>query len=315
MRLKDILTLSQKLTQQEANINRYRDLIQDWQGFKDALSQPLPKVIWINRGRGEFEEILEEEGWGQEWFEPLTWHDQAYRVRRDLPLGQSLSYRLGLFHIQEEVSMLPPYLLNPRPFERILDLCAAPGNKTMQLALAMEQTGTLIANDLKPKRLSSLKIAADRLGITNLGYTAMDGRYFPKTDPFDRILADVPCSSEGTVRKNPRVLDHNMKPHRPFADGVQLGLLKRAIQLCKPGGRIVYSTCSFRPEENEWVIHKALQGGAVELETSQIPGFETDPGLTRWGSEEFSQDLKMCHRIWPHLNDSGGFFIACLRKT
>lgn len=297
------------------NLQRYRDIIVDFDAFLETVRRPLPKCIWLHPERWSLERILQQEGWSSKSLVPLSWRKQAYRLALPLPLGGALTHTLGCFHIQEEVSMTPAALLKPRPGEKILDLCAAPGNKTAEIALAMKNTGTVIANDRSPQRLKSLRSTLSRLGICNVSTQVSDGlRLGWPENFFDAVLADVPCSCEGTLRKSPSVMDHDMKSMVPLAAGLQIGLLQKAVTLCKPGGRVLYSTCTFRPEENEMVVDAILKRNQVRLVEVSLPGLKFSPGIRSWGSLSFQPDMEKCARIWPHQNNSGGFFLALLVK-
>jgi 16S rRNA C967 or C1407 C5-methylase (RsmB/RsmF family)/NOL1/NOP2/fmu family ribosome biogenesis protein len=297
---------------------RYRRLIDDPEAFVDALERPLPVCIWAHPRRLAAEDLaarLRAAGLDPE---PLPWYPQALRLPAETQPGNRLEYVTGLFHVQEEVSLLPVTLLDPQPGERILDLCAAPGNKTAQIALQVGDSGCVVANDRNLGRMSILRRALDRLGVTNCVTTVYDGSNFSNdAGTFDRVLADVPCSCEGTSRKSSQEWD----PHRRTRPGslasLQWALLRKAVQLCKVGGRIVYSTCTYAPEENEAVVQQALEAfpGCLEVRSAQIEGFRSAPGLTSWQGEDFDPRLERALRAFPHHNDTGGFFVAVLEKV
>lgn len=295
---------------------RYRPLVDDWAAFCDALARPLPVCVWANTLKATPERVaasLEEEGFPAE---PLPWYPGAFRLPADADAGTRLPYVTGLYHIQEEVSLLPPLLLGPQPHERVLDLCAAPGNKTAQIAVALQNTGTVVANDRSMGRLQVVHATMSRLGIANASTTCYDAASFPGGAPYDRILADVPCSCEGTSRKHPGVLQ-NAGPEQSCRLGrTQEAILRRAAALCRPGGRIVYATCTYAPEENEAVVDAVLRahGGALRLLPARAPGLAATPGLTEWEGQPFDASLAYALRVWPHQNDSGGFFAAVLEK-
>ena len=307
-----MMLLSDKAFQ---GLKRYHDVVDDFSALVAAAQRPLPRTMWLRPDGPDLGAILEMTNWPEKAFSPLSWRQQAYRVSPEINLGGSLPYVLGHLHIQEEVSMMPPELLAPKPGERILDMCAAPGNKTAQMALMMQNTGTIIANDRAPLRLTSLRSTLSRLGICNVTTSVSDGLLL-KAEPntFDRVLCDVPCSCEATIRKNPKVMEHSLQDYTFLAGGLQVGLLRKAVELCRPGGTIVYATCTFRPEENEAVVHAVLTDGNIELAPISLPGFKASHGLTSWGPMEFASELMMTRRIWPHQNDSGGFYLAKLRK-
>jgi 16S rRNA C967 or C1407 C5-methylase (RsmB/RsmF family)/NOL1/NOP2/fmu family ribosome biogenesis protein len=286
--------------------------------FAASLAEPLPQCVWANPlrlSRQELSELFRSEKLAAA---PVPWSDHALRLPVDFRPGLSWLYRAGLMQIQEEAALLSVRLLDPRPGERILDLCAAPGNKTAQIATALGNGGTVIANDINVGRLAPLHAAISRLGLMNVTTTARTGTTYPAPDGFfDRVLADVPCSGEGTIRKG-------FGKHQPVpADfrqrlmGTQRALLRRAIDLCRPGGRIVYSTCTFAPEENEGVVDHILRErpGDIRIIGMTIEGLATSPGLTQWQETSFHPDLAKAHRLWPHLTNTGGFFAVLLERT
>jgi NOL1/NOP2/sun family putative RNA methylase len=298
---------------------RYRPIIDNWMAFQEALLRPLPTCIWANTLRVKPErlaKLLANDGIS---LRPLRWHPTAFRLSDDISPGRRWEYLAGLFHVQEEVSMLPVVLLDPQPGERILDLCAAPGNKTAQCAVAMANSGTILANDRAFRRLRAARNAIERLGLANVSTLVYDGTSLPSSvGRFDRVLVDVPCSAEGTSRKRPQILNQTSLDHSLRWQGIQLALLRRAVQLCRPGGRIIYATCTYAPEENEAVVDQVLRElgpDILRVTPASIPGLECSPGLTHWKDQQFDPSLHMAKRIWPHQNDSGGFFVVVLQKS
>ena len=298
---------------------RYRSIIDDWAAFQQVLERPLPAALWTNTLKASPERLarlLPAEGIP---LEPLPWRPGGFKLLvHDAKPGNHWGFLGGLYHVQEEVSLLPVLLLDPRPGDRVLDLCAAPGNKTAQIAVAMGNRGTVIANDRDYYRIRAIHHMMERLGILNTSTTLFDGANYPKgAGLFDKILVDVPCTCEGTVRKSPELtLDPTGGLSRKMSGG-QKALLRKAIQLCKPGGRIVYSSCTYAPEENEAVIHALLRevgGHVVRLVPAGVEGFQTSQGLKVWDGETFDDSLQLAMRIWPHQNDTGGFFVAVLEK-
>ncbi|MCA9973114.1 MAG: methyltransferase domain-containing protein, partial [Anaerolineales bacterium] len=249
---------------------------------------------------------------------PLPWQPDAFRLPSDFQPGLHWSFLAGLFHIQEEVSMLPVQLLDPQPGERILDLCAAPGNKTAQIAVAVGAHGTVVANDRDVNRMRATRQNLDRLGLFNVTTLTADGSNLPKgAGSFDRVLVDVPCTCEGTCRKDPDALAKASVAGSLKLTGTQQALLRKAVQLCRPGGRIVYATCTFAPEENELIVDAILRetgADVIRLRPARIPGFAASPGITTWQGQALHPDLAHCLRVWPHQHDTGGFFVAVLEK-
>lgn len=301
-----------------APLERYRPLIDDWGAFMAALGRPLPTCVWTNTLRTDSDTVqalLEEAGMAPR---PLSWRDDAFRLGTAEGLGAAWWYKAGLGHAQEEVSMLPVRLLDPRPGDRVLDLCAAPGGKTAQIAVALANRGTVVANDAVMGRMKPLRANIERLGLVNISTTQHDGANLPgAAGLFDRILVDAPCSGEGTWRKNPYGIIGLGEAASRERGGLQRALLRKATQLCRRGGQIVYSTCTFAPEENEEVVDAILREQGPErlrLVAASVPGFVTAPGVTEWAGRTLLPELAQCLRVWPHHNDTGGFFIAVLEK-
>ncbi len=205
--------------------------------------------------------------------------------------------------------MVPPLVLDPRPGDEVLDLCAAPGSKTTQIAQQMNNHGLIIANEPSLSRVTPLRSNCERLGITNVAITRYDGRVFPDY-LFDRVLVDAPCSAEGRARRDFRVCSRSSLKKSLDIQVLQKGLLRRAIRLTKPGGVIVYSTCTYAPEENELVVEAMLD--EAHLEHVSVSGLIECPGIAEWDGKKHSDDLKLCARYYPHQNNTGGFFVAKL---
>lgn len=299
-----------------AVFDRYRELIDDWPAFLDALRRPLPTVLWTNTLRLTPEALAEDLRRDGLEPEPILFWPGAFRLPAGARPGKSLAFLTGCFHIQEEVSLLSIALLDPRPGERLLDLCAAPGNKTLQAAVRMEDRGSVVANDKSKHRLGVLRRNVERLGLTSIALLQADAGNLPRTcGLFDRVLADVPCSCEGTSRKNPEVTRLPLTPGAR-ARG-QAAILRKAIRKCRPGGRLVYSTCTYAPEENEAVVDtvlRELEPGTVDIVEARLPGFRFAPGVVEWQGRQYLPELANTRRAYPHHNDTGGFFVAVMER-
>jgi NOL1/NOP2/sun family putative RNA methylase len=222
---------------------------------------------------------------------------------------------LGFIHIQEELSMVPPLVLDPLPGECVLDLCASPGSKTTQISQMMENQGLVIANEPSLARVAPLRSNCERLGVLNVAVTRYDGRNFPR-GPFDRVLVDAPCSSEGRERRGPGVLSRCSRERSLDLGVLQISLLKNALRLTKPGGTVVYSTCTYAPEENELVVQKVLEDAEdLRLEKVSIAGLQECPGITEWNGKRLNDALSCTARYYPHINDTGGFYVAKIIKN
>jgi len=213
--------------------------------------------------------------------------------------------------------MLPPLVLKPRPGDSVLDLCAAPGSKTTQLAALMENKGAIIANDVATRRLKSLVFNLRRMGVTNVAVTKLFGQqvgnlYF---ECFDRVLIDAPCSALGTIGKSPEVPSWWTPASSQRLAANQRQLIQSGLKALRPGGVLVYATCTIDPEENERVVDYALRNFPVVLEKISLPGIQSRPGLTETSSDSFCKELEKTVRIYPFENPCEGFYIARLRKT
>lgn len=301
-----------------AAFERYRELVDDFERFAAACVAPLPTCVWANPARVALPELRDR--LAAQGLDPqlLGWHPLALRIRDDELPGHQIDFLGGRCHVQEEVSLVPPVLLDARPGERVIDLCAAPGGKTALIAMAMQGCGTLIANDRNIHRIRALRAVTERLGLCNVITTVHNAPNLSRgMGTFDRVLADVPCTGEGTSRKNPRVLTEDGERDRSRMVTLQLAILRRAVSICRPGGRIVYSTCTYAPEENEGVVDTVLreQAGALTVLPITIPGLRTAPGIGGWRGRAFHADLRHALRLWPHHGDRGGFFAVAMERS
>lgn len=250
----------------------------------------------------------------------VPWFSDAFiltsGIQRDLT--QTDEYRLGHFYVQSLSSMIPPLVLDPKPDTKTLDITAAPGSKTTQIAACMKNQGIIIANDTSRTRMYRLEANLNIQGVTIATITRHDARSIWKHYPeqFDYVLADVPCSMEGRfcVSKPETYNDWSLKKVRDMAL-LQRWILRSAISTAKPGGTIVYSTCTLSPEENEgvvdWILNK--DKGAVTVEHIDIPGLPSFPGITSWGDKTYDTTLSRALRIYPS-DIMEGFFVIKLRK-
>jgi 16S rRNA C967 or C1407 C5-methylase (RsmB/RsmF family) len=225
----------------------------------------------------------------------------------------------GSIYLQNLSSMLAPYVLNPQPGETVLDLAAAPGGKTIQMAQQMLNQGHLSAVEAVRNRMFKLQANLKRGNVLICKTYLTDGRTVGNKTPgrFDRILLDAPCSSEARIHcQNPQSWSTWSLRKLRETSRKQIGLLKAAIRAVKPGGMVLYCTCSFAPEENEQVVDKVLRkfGDAVALEPIELPIANQQPGLTSFGETEYDPRLSATRRVLPdHLMDA--FYLAKLVKN
>jgi NOL1/NOP2/sun family putative RNA methylase len=296
-------------------LDRYRDIVPDYETFRAIQCQPLHSSARINTLKIKRDLLLERLAEQGVLFQTFAWYPLGLKLEAESP-GKLQENLLGYIHIQEELSMVPPLVLDPRPGETVLDLCASPGSKTTQISQMMENRGLVIANEPSLARVSPLRSNCERLGAMNVAITRYDGRNFPR-GPFDRVLVDAPCSSEGRERRGSGgVLARSNCKRSMDLQVLQIGLLKNALRLTKPGGVVVYSTCTYAPEENELVVQAVLEEtDEARLERICLPGLKECPGITKWNGRKLKDELRYAARYYPHINDTGGFFVAKIIKN
>jgi 16S rRNA (cytosine1407-C5)-methyltransferase len=226
--------------------------------------------------------------------------------------------RRGEVYRQGLSSMLPVAVLDPQPGENVLDMCAAPGSKTTQIAARMNNQGKIAAIEAVRGRYYKLRAVAQLMGATNISFHLMDARRFQARDGlFDRILVDAPCSSEGRFDLNePKTFAYWSPRKIKEMAHKQRGLLLSACRLLKPDGILVYSTCTFAPEENEGVVDWLLRKtkGAMSVQEICPEGVASYPAVTQWNGKPFDAQVGKCFRVLPG-EQMEGFFLAKLKKN
>jgi len=311
-------------------INRINKLLtnkEDSNKYWEILKKPILRSIRANLIKSnpqKLKQTLEQKNWKV----TIPWknHNDIMIIENELEpgeLGRALEHLLGYYYIQELASMLPVLSLDPKPNDLILDLCAAPGSKTSQFASYMNNTGTIIANEVSIGRIKILASNLERLGVSNTIITKKDGvalckklhKYIPNLN-FDKILVDAPCSGEGTLRSSQKTyLMWNLKTIKNLPK-LQSELFLSAFELLKIGGSIVYSTCTHAPEENEGVVSQILYSlkDRIKIKKPNLP-LKYRPGLTKWLDSKYHPNVKECARIYPHDNNTEGFFVSLFEKT
>ncbi|NUL39112.1 16S rRNA (cytosine(1407)-C(5))-methyltransferase RsmF [Kosakonia sacchari] len=283
--------------------------------FIAACQRPLRRSIRVNTLKisvDDFLQLVAPYGWQ---LTPVPWCAEGFWIERDdedaLPLGSTAEHLSGLFYIQEASSMLPVAALfaDGEMPQRVMDVAAAPGSKTTQIAARMDNTGAILANEFSASRVKVLHANISRNGISNVALTHFDGRVFGPALPemFDAVLLDAPCSGEGVVRKDADALKNWSVASNLEIAATQRELIDSAFHALKPGGTLVYSTCTLNREENEAICHW-LQGqypDAVEF----LPLGELFPQASQALTAE-----GFLH-VFPQIYDCEGFFVARLRKT
>ena len=294
--------------------HRYRSIIPDWDRFQETILSRDPTTIRVRTGRISLADLdcrLQEQGFVTETIEGLT--DFLRIIDGPHSVADTIENWLGLFYIQQVSSGLAAPILAVSSGEKILDMCAAPGGKTTHVADLMGDLGCIVAVDRNDDRIRALLGNLYRTVHPNVLVVSGDGRDLPEGALFDRVLVDVPCSAEGTIRRK----RGNKRPQRKnFQEEItrrQESLLRKAIALTRPGGTVLYSTCTFAPEENEAVVNSVLQDSPVVLDPIEVCVPHTQ-GLTSFEGQHYDTSLEGACRIYPHHLDSGGLFLAKLSR-
>ncbi|NJE76032.1 tRNA (cytosine(49)-C(5))-methyltransferase [Thermococcus sp. ES12] len=298
----------------EANPEFYErySKLEDTDEFWEFIVRPLRQSIRVNTLKAPLEVVVERL---KEEFElkQIPWVREGFFINVD-NLAKVPEHSLGLVFGQEASSMIPPVVLEPKPGELVLDMAAAPGSKTGQIAQYMENEGCVIANDPKLSRANVLIANLNRMGVLNTRVTTKDGAYFGRFEnTFDRILLDAPCSSVGMIRKRWKFLESwRLKGVIKYMN-IQKRLILAAYQALKPSGTLVYSTCTIDPLENEEVVDYLLRKTDARLGRINLPVKTSEPVL-EWEGRVYSEELKKALRIHPNDNDTEAFFIAKIVK-
>ena len=321
----------------------------DAAGWLSGSFDRLPETVRVNPLRADCD-------WTEDWLESIgsqriTWFSGpgsawAMPFDRGSARGEikeilKALHETGRLTRQEASSMLPVLALGVKQGDVVLDMCASPGSKTTQIAEHMGERGLVLANEVVNSRVNMLVTNVQRHGSRTVAVVHHDGRHIPRVPEsgFDRILVDAPCTGSGTTRKNPDVWGKWLPSGGRSLHDLQLALLNKASALVKPGGRVVYSTCSLDPIEDEAVVAEILRSSDV---MSLIPvsplleGVPGEKGRMDWPNlnddgepsdedfpesmmppkeSEISEQLAHCMRVWNDSIDGGGFFLAVLEKS
>ncbi|MCI5620081.1 MAG: RsmF rRNA methyltransferase first C-terminal domain-containing protein [Lachnospiraceae bacterium] len=266
----------------------------------------------VNPLKGSSQELKEKTGWE---LSAVPWAKEGYYYQSNLQPGKHPYHAAGVYYIQEPSAMAPAHYLDAQPAERILDLCAAPGGKSTQIAGAMQGQGLLVCNEIHPARAKILSENVERMGIRNAIVTNESPTHLAEKfhGYFDRIMVDAPCSGEGMFRKNEQACEEWSPENVAICADRQDEILEAAHEMLKPGGRMVYSTCTFAPEEDE---------GSISRFIHRHPGYEIVPvsmtegmssGRAEW-TDDPAENMERTIRLFPHKIHGEGHYLAVLKK-
>ena len=269
----------------------------EYPAFLESLERPRAVALRFNPMKGE-RPALPFVG------APVPWEPEGFYYDPETRPGLHVYHEAGVYYLQEASAMAPVALLDPKPGERVCDLCAAPGGKTTQIAGRMLGRGFLVCNEINPKRAKILSRNIERMGVANALVTNERPETLASRFPgfFDRVLVDAPCSGEGMFRKEEAAVTDWSQETVQMCARRQREILDSAARLVRPGGRLVYSTCTFAPEEDEETVAAFLEAH---------PEFTPEPVEAPW----FVPGENASYRMWPHKLLGEGHFAAVLRKT
>ncbi len=269
----------------------------EYEDFLKSLERPRAVALRFNPLKGEQPQLPFVEA-------QVPWEPAGYYYTPEARPGLHVYHEAGVYYLQEASAMAPVALLDPQPGETVCDLCAAPGGKTTQIAGRMGGHGFLLCNEINPKRAKILSRNIERMAVSNTLVTNEHPGNLAKRFPafFDRVLVDAPCSGEGMFRKEEAAVTDWSQETVEMCARRQAEILHSAAQLVRPGGRLVYSTCTFAPEEDEEAVAAFL---------AEHPEFTPEELEAPW----FVPGENGSHRMWPHKLLGEGHFAAVLRKT
>lgn len=285
------------------------ELGEEFPAFIASFEQPCCHGLRVNTLKIDVDEFIKISPFSTE---RIPWTEDGFYCSGSDSPGRHPYYYAGLYYIQEPSAMFPVTLLDIGPGEKVLDLCAAPGGKSVQIAARMKGQGVLVSNEINPDRAKALVKNIELCGVTNAVVTMeppekLEGKF---RDYFDKILVDAPCSGEGMFRKDENAVRSWTRFDRRRYPAIQKAAIHTASRMLKPGGLMAYSTCTFNQDENEDVIEDFLSGHP-EFELVHI---DKHDGITGGFTGAYTNDMGKCARLWPHKVKGEGHFAALLRR-
>lgn len=297
----------------EKFLERMQDMLgEEFKEFLSSYEKDKYQALRVNTLKCSVVDFRQKAPFG---LEAVPWAENGFYYGAEEHPGRHPYHDAGVYYIQEPSAMAPAQLLEAAPGERILDLCAAPGGKSTQIAAMMQGEGLLICNEIHPARAKILSENVERMGIRNAMVTNETPGRLAEVFPgfFDRILVDAPCSGEGMFRKNGEACGEWSPQNVQLCADRQDEILDRAAQMLRPGGRLVYSTCTFAPAENEGSVSRFLKRhDDFYIGKAELPG-GMGPGVAQW-VEEPAIGLGNTIRLWPHKLKGEGHFAALLQR-
>lgn len=315
-------------TKEDIFLSRLASILQTSTGkVKGMFSERSVSTIRLNPLAGDPEKILEKIK-GNEWeLEQVNWSPYTYIVKNKdkSELGKSQDYAKGLFYIQNLSSMLPVIILDPKEDEKVLDLCAAPGSKTTMIAALMKNRGKIVANDENFSRIEDLKDVLELFYVKNTEIRLSDGAKLGRDNKnsFDKVLLDAPCSGEGLIfLRGPKPLRFWSIKKVKAMSTIQKRLISSAFEAVRPGGTLVYATCTLEPAENEGVVSHLLENypdAKVEkIDLTESEDFDQYKpfivkGIKHWSQNSYNPEVEKSIRVIPGKRMQG-FYVVKIKK-
>lgn len=295
-----------------------QDMLEDaYPAFVHSYEEKKLQALRVNTLKGSVEEFLEKAPFfDEDNVRQVPWERSGFYYDEDMQPGKHPFHEAGVYYIQEPSAMTPVSYLGAKPGEKILDLCAAPGGKTTQIASYMKNEGLLVCNEIHPARAKILSENVERMGIKNALVTNETPKHLSELfdEYFDRILVDAPCSGEGMFRKNEEACSEWSLENVKLCADRQDEILDCADLMLRPGGRLVYSTCTFAPEENEGSVARFLERHP-DYEIVKVDKHEgMSSGEAKWAGCQDIKGIENTIRLFPHLIGGEGHYLAVLRK-
>lgn len=296
----------------ETNMKQY--LGNQWEEYVDSYQKPSYYGVRYNPLKIEKEEFLRRIPFE---LKEVPWCGQGfyYDGRKEQPAKHPF-YHAGLYYIQEPSAMLPASLLPVEPGDKVLDLCAAPGGKSTQISGKLQGKGLLVSNDISISRAKALVKNLEMAGVSNAVVTSEKPEKLASVFPefFDKVLVDAPCSGEGMFRKNPLMVKDYEERGVEYYAPLQKEIVRQAITMLKPGGVMVYSTCTFSPEENEGLVNWVLENFEDISVEEGISFTGRDFGHPDWLGLK-NEEISKAYRMWPHKIQGEGHFAVIMKKS
>lgn len=288
---------------------------EEYAEFLKSYDLPFHNGLRINTWKTKPQELLQRMGVN---LKQVPWNETGFYLENKKQFSKHPYYQGGLYYIQEASAMLPAKLVNAQPGEKILDMCAAPGGKSTAIGAALKGEGLLISNDISKSRAKALLRNLEGFGIINSivvsEYPEKLSRYFPEF--FDKVLIDAPCSGEGMFHKEPSMTESWLRMGPEEYHKLQMEILTYGAKMVRPGGKLIYSTCTFSPEEDEgsiaWFLQEHPDFYLVEVDDDKdLCGCHCiDHGHPEWA--DGNPELTKTRRLWPHHLEGEGHFAAVL---